>query len=181
LLKFTNGTRWRALFIYCPKILERQTQAVTSAAPGSRWIARIFSGFYRPVFQFYVQSLSASDARFIGIAERGIQSISGHVILGGGTFCMEPIVRQYANDQHVLIIRNGWFRFRWSEILEKGKIAASTTVLAAQSQDSGGSNQMAPFAPAPLDQVVAKIRKEKPAVVITPHVDTSAGMILPDS
>jgi aspartate aminotransferase-like enzyme len=103
------------------------------------------------------------------------------VIPGGGTFGMESIARQFANDQHVLIIRNGWFSFRWSEILEKGKIAASTTVLAAQRQDSAGSNQMAPFAPAPLDQVVATIRREKPAVVFAPHVETSAGMILPDS
>ena len=81
------------------------------------------------------------------------------VIPGGGTFGMESIARQFANDQHVLIIRNGWFSFRWSEILEKGKIAASTTVLAAQRQDSAGINQMAPFAPAPLDKVVATIRE----------------------
>ena len=103
------------------------------------------------------------------------------VIPGGGTFGMESIARQFANDQHVLIIRNGWFSFRWSEILEKGKIAASTTVLAAQRQDSAGSNQTAPFAPAPLDQVVATICEEKPAIVFAPHVETSAGMILPDS
>ena len=169
------------MFIGCPKILERQTHAVTSAAPRSRWIARIFSGFYRPVFKFYVRRLSAGDARFIGIAERGIQSISGRGDSGRGTFGMESIARQFANDQHVLIIRNGWFSFRWSEILEKGKITAGTTVLAAQRRDSGGSNQMAPFAPAPLDQVVATIRKEKPTVVFAPHVETSAGMILPDS
>ena len=103
------------------------------------------------------------------------------VIPGGGTFGMESIARQFANDQHVLIIRNGWFSFRWSEILEKGKITFSTTVLAAQRQDSAGSNQMAPFAPAPLDEVVATIRREKPAVVFAPHVETSAGMILPDA
>ena len=83
------------------------------------------------------------------------------VIPGGGTFGMESIARQFANDQHVLIIRNGWFSFRWSEILEKGKITFSTTVLAAQRQDSAGSNQMAPFAPAPLDEIVATQSRTK--------------------
>jgi len=103
------------------------------------------------------------------------------VIPGGGTFGMESIARQFANDQHVLIIRNGWFSFRWSEILEKGKIASSTTVLAARRQDNEGRNEIAPFAPVPVDEVVATIRDQKPAVVFAPHVETSAGMILPDA
>ena len=94
---------------------------------------------------------------------------------------MESIARQFANDQHLLIIRNGWFSFRWNEILEKGEIVANTTVLAAQRKDSAGSNQMAPVAPASSDQFGATVRKEKPAVVFVPHVETSAGMILPDS
>ena len=102
------------------------------------------------------------------------------VIPGGGTFGMESIARQFANDQHVMIIRNGWFSYRWSEILEKGKIASSTTVMMARRKDTDGSNQMAPFAPVPVDEVVATIRDEKPAVVFAPHVETSAGMILPD-
>ena len=72
------------------------------------------------------------------------------VIPGGGTFGMESIARQFANDQHVMIIRNGWFSYRWSEILEKGKIASSTTVMMARREDTGGSNQMAPFAPVPF-------------------------------
>jgi aspartate aminotransferase-like enzyme len=92
------------------------------------------------------------------------------VIPGGGTFGMESIARQFVNDQHVMIIRNGWFSYRWSEILEKGKIASSTTVMLARQGDVGGSNKMAPFAPLPVDEIVAAIRYEKPAVVFAPHV-----------
>ena len=102
------------------------------------------------------------------------------VIPGGGTFGMESIARQFANDQHVMIIRNGWFSYRWSEILEKGKIASSITVMAARRTDTAGSNHMAPFAPVPVEEVVAAIRDEKPAVVFAPHVETSASMTLPD-
>ena len=103
------------------------------------------------------------------------------VIPGGGTYGMESIARQFAGDQHVMVIRNGWFSFRWSEILEKGKIAASTKVLAARRQaGASGSNQQEPFAPVPIDEVTSRIAADKPAVVFAPHVETSAGMILPD-
>ncbi len=103
------------------------------------------------------------------------------VIPGGGTYGMESIARQFAGNQRVMVIRNGWFSFRWSEILDKGKIAASTTVLAAQRQSGDdGSNQPAPFAPMPVDEVCTRISAEKPAVVFAPHVETSAGMMLAD-
>ena len=103
------------------------------------------------------------------------------VIPGGGTYGMEAIARQFAGDQHVMIIRNGWFSFRWSEILEKGKIAASTNVLVARRHgEASGSNQQEPFAPVPIDDVTSRIAADKPAVVFAPHVETSAGMILPD-
>jgi len=103
------------------------------------------------------------------------------VIPGGGTYGMESIARQFADDQHVMVIRNGWFSFRWSEILDKGKIAASTKVLAARREGGvSSSNQQAPFAPVPIDEVVARIAEDKPAVVFAPHVETSAGMMLPD-
>ena len=103
------------------------------------------------------------------------------VIPGGGTYGMESIARQFAGDQHVMVIRNGWFSFRWSEILEKGKIAASTKVLSARRQAGAlGSNQQKPFAPVPIDEVTSRIAADKPAVVFAPHVETSAGMILPD-
>ncbi|MET0209955.1 MAG: aminotransferase class V-fold PLP-dependent enzyme, partial [Burkholderiaceae bacterium] len=38
----------------------------------------------------------------------------------------------------------------------------------------------APFAPAPIEEVIATIAKTKPDVVFAPHVETSAGMLLPD-
>ena len=103
------------------------------------------------------------------------------VIPGGGTFGMESIARQFAGDQDVMVIRNGWFSFRWSEILQKGRIAANTTILSARRiTNDAGSNQPAPFAPVPIDEVVQQIERDKPAVVFAPHVETSAGMMLPD-
>ena len=98
------------------------------------------------------------------------------VVPGSGTFAMEAVARQFANDEHCLIVRNGWFSFRWSQILEMGKVAQSTTVMKALTHSDASQS---PFAPAPIDQVVAKILEEKPAVVFAPHVETSSGIILP--
>lgn len=99
------------------------------------------------------------------------------VVPGSGTFAMEAVARQFANDQHCLIIRNGWFSFRWTQILEMGNIASSTSVFKAQPTNE---QSQAPFAPASIELVVAKIREEKPAVVFAPHVETSSGIILPN-
>ncbi|WP_438996501.1 aminotransferase class V-fold PLP-dependent enzyme [Candidatus Puniceispirillum sp.] len=116
-----------------------------------------------------------------GALKRAYNAHSVIAIPGGGTYGMEAIARQFADDQHVMIIRNGWFSFRWSEILEKGKIAKSSTVLVAARQQGGdGDNRQTPFAPHAVDDVCAQIAREKPAVVFAPHVETSAGMILPD-
>lgn len=99
------------------------------------------------------------------------------IVPGGGTFAMEAVARQFAGGQRTLVIRNGFFSFRWTQILEAGGIAASSTVLQARPVRNGSQ---APFAPAPLDEVVATIRAERPAVVFAPHVETASGMILPD-
>jgi aspartate aminotransferase-like enzyme len=99
------------------------------------------------------------------------------IVPGSGTFGMEAVARQFANDKHCLIIRNGWFSFRWTQILEMGKIASSTTVMKARKVGDGSQD---PFAPAPIAEVVAAIREEKPAVVFAPHVETSSGMLLPE-
>lgn len=99
------------------------------------------------------------------------------VVPGSGTFGMEAVARQFAGGKKCLIIRNGWFSFRWSQILEMGDIPAATTVLKArQSIDDTRS----PFAPPPAHEVVEMIRSEKPDIVFAPHVETSSGMILPD-
>ncbi|NVO27353.1 alanine--glyoxylate aminotransferase family protein [Donghicola sp. C2-DW-16] len=100
------------------------------------------------------------------------------IVPGGGTYGMEAVARQFAKGAKVLVVRNGWFSFRWSQIIDAGALAAETTVMKARQQ---GNEPTAPFAPAPIDEVVAKIREERPDVVFAPHVETSAGVILPDS
>ncbi len=99
------------------------------------------------------------------------------VVPGSGTFGMEAVARQFATDQKVLVIRNGWFSFRWTQIFDMGRIPQSVTVLKARQITNGAQ---APFAPCPIDEVVATIRAERPAVVFAPHVETASGMILPD-
>jgi len=99
------------------------------------------------------------------------------VVPGGGTYGMEAVARQFANGQNCLVIRNGWFSYRWSQILEAGDIAARTTVLKARRV---GDGPQAPFAPAPIEEVTARIAAEQPTVVFAPHVETSSGMLLPD-
>ena len=97
---------------------------------------------------------------------------------GGGTYAMEAVARQFATGEKVLVIRNGFFSYRWTQIFEAGSIPASETVMKARRIGNGGADQ--PFAPAPVDEVVAAIRAERPAVVFAPHVETASGMILPD-
>ena len=99
------------------------------------------------------------------------------VVPGSGTFGMEAVARQFATDKKVLVIRNGWFSFRWTQIFEMGKIPSEAMVLKARQIASGAQ---APFAPPPLAEVVAAIRERKPDVVFVPHVETASGMILPD-
>ena len=99
------------------------------------------------------------------------------VVPGGGSFGMEAVARQFATGQHCLVIRNGFFSYRWSQIFEMGSIPSKETVLKA----SPISDQpQAPFAPAPIEQVVETIKAEKPAMVFAPHVETASGIILPD-
>ena len=100
------------------------------------------------------------------------------LIPGGGTYAMEAVARQLAQNEQCLVIRNGFFSFRWSQIIEMGGITPNVTVLKARQANSGSQQ---PFAPAPIDEVVAKIAEIKPAVVFAPHVETASGMILPDS
>lgn len=99
------------------------------------------------------------------------------LVPGGGTYGMEAVARQFARDQKVLVVRNGWFSYRWSQIIESGGLTASATVMKARQQ---GNSAASPFAPAAIEDVVEAIRSEKPQVVFAPHVETSAGVILPD-
>ncbi|QGX97725.1 alanine--glyoxylate aminotransferase family protein [Roseovarius faecimaris] len=99
------------------------------------------------------------------------------LVPGGGSYAMEAVARQFGHDAHALIVRNGWFSYRWSQIFEAGDFTAETTVCMARQT---GNGVQAPFAPAPIEEVTAKIREAKPDVVFAPHVETSAGLILPD-
>jgi aspartate aminotransferase-like enzyme len=99
------------------------------------------------------------------------------VVPGSGTFAMEAVARQFATGARCLVIRNGWFSYRWSQIFAMGSIPAAETVLKARPRHAGPE---APFAPAPIDEVVDVIGREKPDLVFAPHVETSAGMRLPD-
>ncbi len=103
---------------------------------------------------------------------------SAIIVPGSGTFGMEAVARQFATQRKVLVIRNGWFSFRWTQIFDMGKIPSESTVLKARRT---GSGPQAPFAPPPIDEVVAAIRQHRPEVVFAPHVETASGMILPDS
>jgi aspartate aminotransferase-like enzyme len=99
------------------------------------------------------------------------------IVPGGGSYAMESVARQIATGKKVLIVRNGLFSFRWSQILDAGDIAAETTVLQA-SADS--DVHQSTWSPAPIAEVVAAIEREKPDVVFAPHVETASGMLLPD-
>ncbi|HEY8355999.1 MAG TPA: aminotransferase class V-fold PLP-dependent enzyme [Ramlibacter sp.] len=102
---------------------------------------------------------------------------SAVLVPGSGTFGMEAVARQFAGGKDVLVLRNGWFSYRWTQIFDMGNIPASSTVLKARKVGSGPT---APWTPAPVAEVVATIREKKPAVVFAPHVETASGMILPD-
>ena len=99
------------------------------------------------------------------------------IVPGGGTYAMEAVARQFGGGAHAMIVRNGWFSYRWSQIFDAGEFTADTTVHKARQT---GNDTRAPFAPAPIEDVVSAIREAKPDVVFAPHVETSAGIILPD-
>jgi aspartate aminotransferase-like enzyme len=112
-----------------------------------------------------------------GVLRRAYSAQAAIIVPGGGTFAMEAVARQFATGRRCLVIRNGWFSYRWSQILEMGQMPSALTVLKARAITPGNK---APFAPAPIDEVVATIRAQRPDIVFAPHVETAAGMILPD-
>ena len=121
-------------------------------------------------FQGVMNDISAT-LKEVYTAERVV------VVPGGGTYGMESVARQFATGRKCLVVRNGFFSFRWSQILEMGGIDAETIVMKARTL---GDDPQAPFAPAPIDELVTKIESEKPDIVFAPHVETSSGMLLPD-
>lgn len=99
------------------------------------------------------------------------------IIPGSGTSAMEAVVDQLAQGERCLVVRNGWFSYRWSQIFEMSRVPGAVTVLRAGEQ---GTGRQQPYAPAPIGEAVAAIRREKPALVFAPHVETSSGIILPE-
>ena len=99
------------------------------------------------------------------------------IVPGGGTFAMESVARQLATGGHAFVLRNGWFSYRWTQIFEAGSFTATTTVHKAR---RSGNSPTAPFAPPPVEEVCDAIRAARPDAVFAPHVETSAGIILPD-
>ncbi len=112
-----------------------------------------------------------------GVLKEAYCAHSAIVVPGGGTFGMEAVARQFASGRKVLVLRNGWFSYRWSQIFDMGQIPSAQTVLKARRTQPG---RQAPFAPAPLDEVLAAIRSLRPELVFAPHVETAAGILLPD-
>jgi len=133
---------------------------------------------------FTDRSLNHMSQRFIAAMQQTLDILrtaysadAVALVNGGGSYAMESVARHFATGAHALVVRNGLFSYRWSQILDAGSIASSVTVCAARPD---GEGPQAAWRPAPLDEVVAAIRAEQPAVVFAPHVETAAGMVLPD-
>jgi len=134
---------------------------------------------------FTDRSMNSMSKAFQGVMRglhEGLTSVyntpSCVLVPGGGTFAMESVARQFAKNQKVLVVRNGWFSFRWTQIFNQG-VTPSHAEVAKARPDTDAADQQ--FAPVPVEEVCAQIRADKPNLVVAPHVETSAGMLLPDS
>ena len=112
-----------------------------------------------------------------GVLKEAYRAPTAVVVPGGGTYGMEAVARQFAAGRKALVLRNGWFSYRWTQILDMGRISSEQMVLKARPAAAG---RQAPFAPAPLAEVTAAIRAQRPDLVFAPHVETAAGLLLPD-
>ncbi|MGO1509412.1 MAG: aminotransferase class V-fold PLP-dependent enzyme [Actinomycetaceae bacterium] len=134
---------------------------------------------------FTDRSLNHMSQRFVGVVQETLDTLcatygahSAAIVPGGGTFAMESVARQLATGRRALVVRNGLFSYRWSQILEVGAITDDVTVCQARPTTN---DPQATWEPAPVDEVVETIRQQRPHVVFAPHVETAAGMVLPDS
>ncbi len=112
-----------------------------------------------------------------GVLKEVYHARSAVVIPGSGSFGMEAVARQFATGRKTLVIRNGWFSYRWTQILEMGAIDAGSVVLKARPT---GPGRQQPWVPPPVEEVIAAIRETQPDVVFAPHVETASGILLPD-
>jgi len=130
------------------------------------------------------RSLNHMSQRFVRVMQDILTTLkevyhahTAVVLPGSGTFGMEAVARQFANREKVLIVRNGWFSYRWTQIFEEGGLGGGAVVCKARRQ---GAGSQAPWAPCPAEEVIEAIRKEKPKVVFAPHVETASGIMLSD-
>jgi len=130
------------------------------------------------------RALNHMSKRFIGVMQDILATLksvyhahTAVLVPGSGTFGMEAVARQFANKEKVLIVRNGWFSYRWSQIFDAGGLGHGTVICQARKQ---GDSSQSPWVPCPAEEVAASIRAERPKVVFAPHVETASGMILPD-
>ena len=116
----------------------------------------------------------------LGVLREAYHAEVAVVVPGSGTFAMEAVARQFAsNAKSVVVVRNGYFSFRWSQIIEVGNITRNPpTVLKAR--PTRKDDATAQWAPVPIEELVEVIARDKPEVVFAPHVETSTGIILPD-
>jgi aspartate aminotransferase-like enzyme len=133
---------------------------------------------------FTDRSLNHMSQRFVGVMKDIVDVLRSTyaaetvaVVPGGGTYAMEAVARQLATGRRCLVVRNGLFSYRWSQILDAGSVAGETTVCAARPVTE---EHQAPWTPAPVAEVVEAIERLRPEVVFAPHVETAAGMVLPD-
>ncbi|WP_406623398.1 aminotransferase class V-fold PLP-dependent enzyme [Acidovorax sp. SDU_ACID1] len=131
------------------------------------------------------RALNHMSKRFTGVMQDILATLkevyhahTAVLVPGSGTFGMEAVARQFANRQKVLIVRNGWFSYRWSQIFDADAgLGGGAVVCKARRQ---GDGPQAPWAPCPAGEVAAAIRAEAPKVVFAPHVETASGILLTD-
>ncbi|WP_027016094.1 aminotransferase class V-fold PLP-dependent enzyme [Comamonas composti] len=131
------------------------------------------------------RALNHMSKRFAGVMQDILSTLkqvygahTAVLVPGSGTFGMEAVARQFANREKVLIVRNGWFSYRWTQIFDADEgLGGGSVVCKARRLGAGDQD---PWAPCPIDEVVAAIRSEKPKVVFAPHVETASGILLTD-
>jgi aspartate aminotransferase-like enzyme len=133
---------------------------------------------------FTDQSLNHMSQRFVAVMQDIVDVLRGTyrsetvaVVPGGGTYAMEAVARQLATGRRCLVIRNGLFSYRWSQIFDAGSIPAETQVCRARPVSD---ERHAPWVPPPIGEVVEAIERSRPDVVFAAHVETAAGLVLPD-
>ena len=133
------------------------------------------------------RALNHMSQRFTGVMQDILGTLkevyhahTAVLVPGSGTFGMEAVARQFANGNKVLIVRNGWFSYRWTQIFEAGNLGLGGGAVVCKARQQGNGSQ-APWAPCPAEEVAAAIRDTRPQVVFAPHVETASGILLPDA